>query len=101
MYSTKLMELYFFHWSSFTGPVGLILLKGQPYLSTDVCCVQDLEDGGAVDFYHAGQLVCWTDQGREMIACHPTNRSDSSHVKVTNTLIIIIEIVEQKKTAAK
>jgi hypothetical protein len=35
--------------------------------------LQDLEEGAAVDFYHEGNLVCWTDHGLEMIQCIPYN----------------------------
>jgi len=54
---------------------------------TIIIVLQDLEDGGAVDFYHAGSLVCWTDHGKEMIACQPTNRTDGSHAKVLSLFL--------------
>ena len=49
--------------------------------------VKDLDDGGAVDFYHAGQLVCWTEHGRGVIACNPINRSDQGHARVVTSAV--------------
>ncbi|XP_023718934.1 low-density lipoprotein receptor-related protein 6-like, partial [Cryptotermes secundus] len=49
----------------------------------------DLEEGTAVDFYHEGNLVCWTDNGLEMIQCVPYNGTvTGAKVRVVTTGLI-------------
>ncbi|XP_039278794.1 low-density lipoprotein receptor-related protein 6 [Nilaparvata lugens] len=51
--------------------------------------VKDLEEAYAVDFYHAGSLVCWTDQGLEMIQCmHFNGTNTGPKMKVVTTGLI-------------
>ncbi|RZF35698.1 hypothetical protein LSTR_LSTR009566 [Laodelphax striatellus] len=51
--------------------------------------VKDLEEAYAVDFYHAGSLVCWTDQGLEMIQCMTFNGTHTGpKMKVVTTGLI-------------
>jgi len=47
-----------------------------------------VEEGTAVDFYHEGSLVCWTDSGLEMIQCVSYNGTNTG-TKVSFFIVVL------------